>query len=273
LYGCWDNPAFIVPAQPSILELRARNGNNGAMIPLVSKLQKLGVALGAAILISALLCCSLWGQNIPQPTTPSNPRIAGNNCGPRSLPKQNNDAMTVPTPSPIVTVHEKWNYFLHETASPLTFAGGSFNALFSQATRTDPQYGTNGAALAKRFGASLADIGTENFFGDFAAASVFHEDPRYFRLGEGHGFWRRAGYAISRAVVIRKDSSGNQFNFDNFIGSAGSSVLSNLYYPPSSRTGKAFLMHFGIDVADDGFVNLAPEFWPDFRRKFFGWIH
>jgi len=29
----------------------------------------------------------------------------------------------------------------------------------------------------------------------------------------------------------------------------------------------AMLMHFGVNVADRGFVDLAPEFWPDLRRK------
>ena len=32
-------------------------------------------------------------------------------------------------------------------------------------------------------------------------------------------------------------------------------------------------MHFGSDVADTGFVNLAPEFWPDFRDKFLRRFH
>ena len=30
------------------------------------------------------------------------------------------------------------------------------------------------------------------------------------------------------------------------------------------------LMHFWTDVADNGFVNLAPEFWPDFKGKYLG---
>ncbi len=77
----------------------------------------------------------------------------------------------------------------------------------------------------------------------------------------------RAGYAISRALVIRNYSGGNTFNFDSVLGSALSAGFSNLYYPAASRTGSATLMHFLIDVADNGFVNLAPEFWPDFRRK------
>lgn len=168
---------------------------------------------------------------------------------------------------PIDTTRAKWDNFVRETSGPLTLGGSVFNALFSQVTNTDPQYGVNRIALAKRFGASLADIASQNFFGDFVVASVFHEDPRYHRMGDGNGFFRRFGYAISRAVVIRKDTGGDGFNFDNFLGSAMSSGFSNLYYPPPSRTRSAILMHFAIDIADNGFVNLAPEFWPDFRRK------
>jgi len=165
------------------------------------------------------------------------------------------------------TTRGKWNNFLAETASPLTFGGGTFNAVFSQVTQTDPQYGRGGAAFAKRFGASVADIASQNFFGDFLVASAFHEDPRYHRMGEGHSLLYRFGYAISRALVIRKDSGGNTFNFDNVLGSAMSTGFSNVYYPAPSRTGNAMLIHFWTDVADNGFVNLAPEFWPDFRRK------
>ena len=98
-------------------------------------------------------------------------------------------------------------------------------------------------------------------------ASAFHEDPRYFRMGEGHSLKYRAGYAISRALVIRNHNSRNTFNFDNVLGSAMSAGFSNLYYPAASRTGSATLMHLLIEIADNGFVNLAPEFWPDFRRK------
>lgn len=174
-----------------------------------------------------------------------------------------------PEPQPeLRTTRDNWNNFLRETASPLTFGGGSFNALFSQVTQTDPQYGRGGEAFAKRFGASVADIVTQNFFGDFVVASALHEDPRYHRKGEGHSILYRTGYAISRALVIRKDTGGaNTFNFDNVVGSAMSSGFSNLYYPPASRTRGAFFMHFWTDIADNGFVNLAPEFWPDFRRK------
>ncbi len=168
---------------------------------------------------------------------------------------------------PITSVRDHWTLFLQETFGPISAAGTVFNAAFSHVTNSDPRYGTNGIAFAQRVGASAADIASQNFFGDFLVASAFHEDPRYVRMGEGHGLWRRFGYAISRAAVIRTASGRNSFNWDNVLGSAMSAGFSNLYYPAPSRTGGAMLIHFGTSVADNGFVNLAPEFWPDFRRK------
>jgi hypothetical protein len=179
----------------------------------------------------------------------------------------------VPLP-PLQATREKWDNFAMETVGPLTWGGGAFNALFSDVTRTDPKYGVDRVALGKRFGASLADIASQNFFGDFVVATAFHEDPRYHRKGEGFSLLYRMAYAISRSVVIRKDTGGNTFNFDSVLGSAASSAFSNIYYPAASRNGNAMLMHFWTDVADNGFVNLAPEFWPDFKRKVFGhWTH
>jgi hypothetical protein len=170
------------------------------------------------------------------------------------------------------TTREYWVNFVHETVSPLTLGAGAFNAAFSQVTNTDPKYGVNGAAFGKRFGASIADIASQNFFGDFAVASAFHEDPRYFRKGEGYSVKYRAGYAISRALVIRNDRGRNTFNFDNVLGRALSAGFSNLYYPAASRTGSATLMHFLIDIADNGLVNLAPEFWPDSAGRCFSGV-
>jgi len=211
--------------------------------------------VNVAVLLTAIcLSVPLLAQDTAQPLA----------AGGASAPA---DPVSDPQSAPIGTTREKWNYFVHETASPLTFGAGAFNATFSQVTDTDPRYGVNSMAYAQRFAASLTDIASENFFGDFLVASALHEDPRYFREGQGHGFWSRVGYSVSRAVVIRKDNGEETFNFDNVLGSALSTGFSDLYYPATSRTGKGMLMHFGIDVADNGFVNLAPEFWPDFRDK------
>ena len=168
-----------------------------------------------------------------------------------------------------LSVKDKWHNFVHETVNPLVLGAGFFNAGMSHLTNSAPKYGTDSGAFAARFGASTADIASQNFFGDFLFASAFHENPKYVRRGPQYGFWSRLGYAISRAVVIRSDTGANTFNWSNVLGTGVSASLSNAYYPPASRSAGATLWHFGNGVLGAGLGNLAPEFWPDFRDKFF----
>lgn len=168
-----------------------------------------------------------------------------------------------------LTVHGKWKNFLKETASPMTIVGAAFNAGTSQAMNTDPKYGVGSVAYGQRFGAGLAGIASQNFFGDFLTASATHEDPRYFREGSGYGFWNRVGYAISRAAVIRKDDGGTTFNWSNVVGAGASAGLAEAYYPPASRTASAVAINFETSYIGTGLVNLVPEFWPDLKRKLF----
>jgi hypothetical protein len=173
---------------------------------------------------------------------------------------------TGPLP-PNVTVTEKWHTFVQETVAPITLAAGAFNAAVSQATNSDPRYGVGAGAYAQRFGASTADIVTQNFFSDFMMASVFHQDSRYVRRGSAYGgIWKRAGYAVSRAFITHADAGGDTFNWSNLTGTAMSAAASNVYYPAASRNASAAAMHFGTSLIGVGLFNLYPEFWPDFYR-------
>ena len=174
---------------------------------------------------------------------------------------------------PVLSVKGKWQNFESETAHPLTVVGGLFNASISQLENSDPKYGTNGTAFAQRFGASFGDIATQNFFGDFVFASAFHEDPRYVRMGPEYRFWPRFTYAISRAFFIQKDNGTVGFNWSNLLGTGASAALSNAYYPEPSRNGSTFAIHFVSSYVGAGLGNLAPEFWPDIRRKLFSHRH
>jgi hypothetical protein len=168
-----------------------------------------------------------------------------------------------PSQSPVL---RNWQNFVSETFVPLTLAAGAFYGALSQATNSDPRYGVGTGALGQRIGASTADIVTQNFFGDFVMASAFHENTLYVRRGSGYGgTWKRAGYAISRALITGSDRGGDTFNWSNVTGTAMSAGFSNLYYPPASRTGGAMAIHFGTSLAGCGFANLFPEFWPDFK--------
>jgi hypothetical protein len=165
------------------------------------------------------------------------------------------------------SVAEKWSLFDTETIAPFTLGAGAFNAAVSQVTRSAPLYGRHPwpTAYPKRFGASIGDIVSQNFFGDFLLASAFHEDTRYKRRGSSHRLWRRIGYAISRSVVTRSDSGETEFNWANVLGTGMSAGLSNAYYPPESRTVRASATNWGTSIAGSGLANLMPEFWPDVR--------
>ncbi len=167
---------------------------------------------------------------------------------------------------PAPSVSEKWDFFFSETASPFTLEAAGFNATVSQITRSAPLYGRHpwkDGAFLKRAGASLGDIVSQNFFGDFLLASAFHEDTRYVRMGPGHKSWSRVRYAISRSVITRRDAGGTTFNYANVLGSAMSAGLSNSYYPPVSRTMSVTLTNLGTSVAGSGLANLMPELGPD----------
>src|SRR5580658_4113948 len=165
-----------------------------------------------------------------------------------------------------VTVEQKWQFFLEEPFTPLTIVASAATAGESQLTNTDPKYGVDRIAMAKRFGAASVDNVTQNFFSDFVMASALHEDTKYRRRGERHGFWSRVGYAVSRAVVTRTDAGASTVNWANLTGTALSVGLSNAYYPMRSRNLDATAINWGFSSAGAGFGNLFPEFLPDFKR-------
>jgi hypothetical protein len=164
------------------------------------------------------------------------------------------------------SVSEKWDFFVSETATPLSLVGVVANATTSQLTRSAPLYGKHffrKDAFLKRAGATLGDTVSENFFSDFVLASAFHEDTRFVRRGPSHKLGRRIGYAISRAVITRTDAGDATFNWANVVGCAMSAGLSNAYYPDVSRTRSVALVNWGTNVAGAGLSNLMPELGPD----------
>jgi len=167
---------------------------------------------------------------------------------------------------PPPSVSEKWDFFVSETVTPFTLVAASLDATASQLTRSAPLYGKHPwvrGAFPKRFGATVGDDTSQNFFADFLLASVLHEDTRYVRKGPSRKMWPRIGYAISRAVITRTDSGAATFSWANVVGCAMSAALSNAYYPPVSRTAQDSAVNWGTNVAGAGLTNLMPEFGPD----------
>ena len=112
----------------------------------------------------------------------------------------------------------KWALFLRETVDPYTILSAAAGAALSQIDNDDPKYGYGVKPYLQRFGAAQADVTTQNFFSDAVLASLFHEDPRYFRKGPESAVLKRIVYAVSRIAITRRDSGHDGFNFSGILG-------------------------------------------------------
>src|SRR5215831_6435563 len=93
--------------------------------------------------------------------------------------------MTNRQDAPPLTTGQKFHLFVKSSFDPFAYAAAGLQAGLGQATNEFPGYGQGAAGYGKRYGASLADQVSSNFFSNFLYPSILKEDPRYFRLGEG----------------------------------------------------------------------------------------
>lgn len=162
---------------------------------------------------------------------------------------------------------DKFFLFLRDSIDPETFLSAGFNAGISQAEDDDdPSFGQGGKGYAKRLAASYTDEAQFRFFKEFAYPTVFSEDPRYYRLGQGPK-GRRFLHAVAHAVIAYNDNGRPMFNFSEWLGEISGTALSNTYHPGNRRGFDPAARGIAYDVAMDiGFDELR-EFWPEVARK------
>ena len=148
---------------------------------------------------------------------------------------------------------------------PVYPTAGLFACLY-QLENQNPSFGQGMAGYARRLATSYADQTIGNMMTEGFVPILTHEDPRYFRLGEG-SIRHRAFYAVSAIFVTRTDRGGRTFNISEWGGNAASVALSNLYYP-DTRDARDNAEKLVIQCATDAFSNVLKEFWPDVKRHF-----
>ena len=168
-----------------------------------------------------------------------------------------------------MTAAQKWGLAWKESIDPYNIATAAMTAGFSQMHNQTPAYGEGWLNYGRRFGAAIADFGTQNLFSAGLFATVLHQDPRYFRKGPASGIFSRAAYSVSRVVVCRNDSGKAVLNSSNLLGTAFGIAVSNVYYPSASRTGTVMAGRIETSLFGGVVGNLMSEFWPDIQRKFF----
>src|ERR1700733_7620228 len=112
---------------------------------------------------------------------------------------------------PPMTVKEK---FLTATDDSFDYSSIFIPAAlagFSMARKATPEFGQGAVGYGRYLWHSAVDQTSENYMVEFILPSLTHEDNRYYTLGRG-GFFKRTGYALSRAVITRSDSGHDTFN-------------------------------------------------------------
>jgi hypothetical protein len=168
-----------------------------------------------------------------------------------------------------LTARQKWNLGWREAADPFNLASAAMTAAFSQHDNQTPKYGEGWPNYGRRFGAAVADFGTQSFFSAGVFATLLHQDPRYFRKGPASGVLPRAWYSVTRIFVCRADSGRPVFNASNLLGMSAGIAASNLYYPSASRTGVVMAGRIETSLLGGVTGNLLSEFWPDIQHKLF----
>jgi hypothetical protein len=161
---------------------------------------------------------------------------------------------------------EKLVFSFTEVARPITLFPALYSASYEQIFETDPKYGHDLGAYGEKFGAAMLRSASVRVLSDGIFAGVFHQDPRYYRVGQGN-FFHRTLLSMEQAVIRRSDDGVNQFNYSGITGRAVAAALVVTYYPQPSITARVVGLTFVTSIATDAGGNLVLEFLPSIVRK------
>ncbi len=144
--------------------------------------------------------------------------------------------------------------------SSFIFVG--ITSLMAEATNAHPQLGKGIGGFGQYYWRGFVDKTDGNYLVIFALPTVFHQDERYYAMGQG-GFWKRGIYAASRVVITPNYHGHNSFNISELLGRGIAQGISAAYYPSQARTGEALATKYGYAIGRDALTNVFREFWPD----------
>ena len=175
-------------------------------------------------------------------------------------------AVSADTELPPLTAREKFALAMDDSVDYSSFVWSGMLAGQSMALRAYPEFHNGVAGYSRYYWRAFADQASGSFFTEALVPVMTHEDPRYYTLGHG-GFFRRAGYALSRLVVTKTDSGGRSFNYSEIVGNGMEAGLANFYYPPEERSLRNTAVNWVSQLEAASINNIIREFWPDIRHK------
>ncbi len=162
---------------------------------------------------------------------------------------------------------DKFTMAFRNIISPSGFALNIASAGVSHATDSRPHFGTDSAGFGERVGSTVYRGDVKALFGYGVFPVLFHDDPRYYVLGETVPFKRRVIYAGSRVLVSRKDSGGHGINWPQLLAPVVSQGSANGFYPARDQDIGKTVTGILVSYATTAGTYEAREFSADIRRR------
>ena len=203
-------------------------------------------ALASVVLVAGLLSPVVATAQSASPANAAGP--------PNSLPRP-------------LSREERVRWFLNATVNPKSLGAGVISAAWSTGLNNPEEYGPHWGGFAKRYGMRLTGIATNNAI-EAGLGSVWGEDPRYTRVGEGN-IWSRIRNAARMTVLAERADGSTAPAYARYAAISSGSFLSNTWRVDSDSTAGAALRRTGLGFAGRFASNVFEELWPDLRRKLF----
>lgn len=165
-----------------------------------------------------------------------------------------------------LTPQRKFRLAMTNAVDPLNLVtGAAQSAIDTYTSGANSAYGTGRSAFAKRFGTTMNDEFSGEFFQTFFFPSIFRQDPHYHRdLGAKTS--SRIVYALCQVLITRSDSGHKTFNYGEVLGSFAAASLGNVYHLDRAQGFGPTSQRVSIGIASDSAWNLFTEFWPDVAK-------
>lgn len=170
------------------------------------------------------------------------------------------------TSSPL-NVKGKLRYFAVESFRPGIYPVAAFYDGLTMANPPKaypPEWRQGFPAFARNYGDFMVSWASLQG-GKFVAASILHEDPRYF-ISTNKNFFSRVANAVRYAVIDRSDSGHSRLAVANVAGAFAGGFVGNAYLPDPYANSSRALRRSALAMT--GFVtsNLADEFHPEIHK-------
>jgi hypothetical protein len=138
-------------------------------------------------------------------------------------------------------------------------------AAVSQGIGIPHEWGHGAGGYGERFASDLAFNGLHQTIA-YGAATVFHEDNRYFASGKTTAAGRTIHAMLSPFETHHQDGRAS-FSYSNVVGVVGAGFLSRAWEPPSEQDRAHVARSIGYSFLGAAAFNTFREFVPDIIRK------